>query len=187
MLTWLAPKESVTGGEWVMRCGRNSTSYCCSADDCCSDSSVDRLTLPDPDMTATAGIAPTTTATTASASMQTRSSATTSETPTSTASNDSTTSGSNSKTVGIGVGVGVGAGVVVILGSLAGLIFWRRGKTKKADAAYIASLPQQSQRPGFFPQELDSTGSHKMEHPQELDSTNSPGYAHRNRPIFEVQ
>lgn len=186
MLTWLAPKESVTGGEWVMRCGKNSTSYCCSADDCCSDSSVDRLTLPDPDVTATAGIAPTTTATTASASTQTRSSATTSGIPTSTASSNGTTSGSNSKTIGIGVGVGVGAGVV-ILGSLAWLIFWRRGKTKKADAAYIASLPQQSQQRDFFPQELDSTVPHKVEYPQELDSTNPPGYAHGNRPVFEVQ
>ncbi|KAE8381874.1 hypothetical protein BDV26DRAFT_254789 [Aspergillus bertholletiae] len=159
--------ESVSGGEWVMRCGNTTSNYCCSADDCCSNKSFSQLSLDEPTVTATAGVVPSTTvhaATTTSAS--TTSSGSTTRSPTQTASSSSSAGGvssSHSKTIGIGVGVGVGCGVVM-LGLLGGFLFMRRRKVRQAVPLQGPPIPMRFEAPGSFP--------HGQRHlrPQELDS-----------------
>ncbi|OGM40817.1 hypothetical protein ABOM_010523 [Aspergillus bombycis] len=159
--------ESVSGGEWVMRCGNTTNNYCCSADDCCTNKSFSQFSLDEPTVTATAGVVPSTTVhATTTTSAPTTTSASTTSSPTQTASDDSSggdSSNSKSKTIGIGVGVGVGGGVA-LLGLLGGFLFMRRRKAKQAVPPQHPPLPVRYEAQGSFP--------HGQKHlpPQELDS-----------------
>ncbi|KAJ5336933.1 uncharacterized protein N7506_004955 [Penicillium brevicompactum] len=160
--TWSSPEcpencvaESVDGGEWVMRCGKNSSKYCCSADDCCSKASSNLFSMADPEITATAGVAPvvtsvngttttipsttsvptasTTSATTTTGEKATQPTAT--SPPTETKSTNGDTGLSHSQTVAIGAGAGAGAGVLG-LGCLLGCLCWRRRRRRRKEEAF---------------------------------------------------
>lgn len=131
--------ENPRGGEWVMRCGDNSTRYCCSAEDCCTRDNFLKIDLGVPDIIATAGVFSTTTgtSTTAVSSLVTSGESPTespTETPTAAPSvtEDPSPAPSTGKSNGlaIGVGIGVGIGAIAILSAVAIWWFFRNRKKK---------------------------------------------------------
>ncbi|EAW10227.1 uncharacterized protein ACLA_046920 [Aspergillus clavatus NRRL 1] len=194
--TWAAPEcqghfvaEGPTGGEWVMRCGNNSSNYCSSADDCCTRDSFLKFTLDDSTITATAGVVPFTKVTASKAS----STATTERDDDSfenfdivnifgifdifdiiyspfcnhdcghTKADNAGSSPSTAIAVGIGVGVGVG---VVLVGCLLVVIFMRlRRKVIAAQQNNSAfGYAQQGGLSGIYPPIV------RTYEPKELDS-----------------
>jgi hypothetical protein len=148
------PSENPVGGEWVMRCDNATStdpSWCCSAQDCCSNPSAARLQIGVASVTATVGVQPTSSGSTSRTSTSTSTSstgATSSSTaaPTTTAtsasaagnaisasaavsnnpqSSSSNNTGSNSGTK-IGLGVGLGVGIPLLILASAGFFFLGR-------------------------------------------------------------
>lgn len=154
-----------------MRCGKNSSKYCCSADDCCSKASSNLFSMADPEITATAGVAPvvtsingttttvpstspvptastkptTTSATTTTGEKATQPTAT--SPPTETVSSNKDTGLSHSQTVAIGAGAGAGAGVLG-LGCLLGCLCWRRRRRRSKEEALTTFNQAGSSRGG---------------------------------------
>ncbi|GAD92401.1 hypothetical protein NFIA_108590 [Paecilomyces variotii No. 5] len=197
--TWAAPEcgshciiESVTGGEWVMECGTKVDKWCCSADNCCSNSSYEQFALGLPSITATAGVYGTSTATPISlpttmtnSSMNatatangTRPEVTAKATssgyitnpssiPSAGSSSSSSSSSGSSKTTAVGIGVGVGVGSAAVAGIVGAIIFClRRKKQQQVIQEEIRDLSR-PQYPGF-----DWSANHysepKMPPPSEL-------------------
>ncbi|KAJ9315226.1 hypothetical protein DTO271D3_4393 [Paecilomyces variotii] len=212
--TWASPEcgshciiESVTGGEWVMECGTHVDKWCCSADNCCSNSSYEQFALGLPSVTATAGVYGTSTAspislptTMTNSSMNatatansTRPEVTAKATssgfithPSEIPSASSSSSSGSSKTTAVGIGFGVGVGSAAVAGIAGAIIFCLRRKKRQAVEEQIQDLSRPPY-PGFnwnanYYSEPkmpppSELGVSQRAHIQELDA----GYAHGTR------
>lgn len=119
-----------------MRCGDNSTRYCCSAEDCCIKEDFLKVDLGVPTITATAGIISstldTTTATSSSLTTSSESQVNTQTTvPSVLGDSSSGPSPSKSNSLPIGVGIGIAVGVVTILGAV--VLWWFFSTRKKRE------------------------------------------------------
>lgn len=173
-----------------MECGHKVDKWCCSADNCCSNSSYEQFALGLPSITATAGVYGTSTAspislptTMTNSSMNgtatangTRPEVTAKATssgyitnPSSIPSAGSSSSAGSTKTTAVGIGVGVGVGCAAVAGIVGAIIFCLRRK-KKQQQVIQEEIRELSgpQYPGF-----DWSANHysepKMPPPSELD------------------
>jgi hypothetical protein len=200
-----------------MRCGKNSTNYCCSADDCCSNESSNLFSMADPRITATAGVAPivtsvngtTTTMSPTSPAPTIASASTTSVSttatqkptqPTSTGTLSETsslavkTSVSHSQTVAIGAGVGVGVGVLA-LGCLAGCFFWRRRRSLQREETLTSLNNASASQGGSERDRWSQSASRCMSPPVKELASDSPfdrglrelNADKRHRSVYEVE
>jgi len=195
-----------------MRCGKNSSKYCCSADDCCSKESSNLFSMADPRITATAGVAPivtsvngtTRTMSTATPAPTTTGVSTTAgekgtETtstgsPTETSSSGVNKSLSHSQTVAIGAGVGTGVGVLA-LGCIAGCLYWRRRRRRRREEALNTLNNVRSSHGGSEWDQLSQSASRCMSPPVKELASDSPfdrglrelNASRTHRSVYEVE
>lgn len=192
-----------------MRCGANADKWCCSADNCCSNSSIEEFALGIPTVTATAGVYGTSTATpvvlptttsnsnssmnstgnsTATATTTTRSGYITNPSSVPTTSNTSPSTSDSTKATAIGIGVGVGVGVAALAGVIGAIVLCLRKKkhAPQEETQRISELAPQY--PGYAWNVPHYSTEAKVLQPSELDVPRrsqvqelDSGYAHGTR------